>query len=51
MVLKPLKFEKQNGKPEEGTVILKAYHSGNHVFIEIEDDGAGINRDKVLKKH
>lgn len=41
---------KANGKPEEGTVILKAYHSGNHVFIEITDDGAGINRDKVLKK-
>jgi two-component system chemotaxis sensor kinase CheA len=39
-----------NGKPEEGTVKLKAYHSGNHVFIEIEDDGAGINRDKVLQK-
>lgn len=38
------------GKPEVGTVILKAYHSGNHVFIEIEDDGAGINREKVLKK-
>ncbi|SDM55883.1 two-component system, chemotaxis family, sensor kinase CheA [Psychrobacillus sp. OK028] len=39
-----------NGKPEEGTVVLRAYHSGNHVFIEIEDDGAGINREKVLKK-
>ncbi|WP_458415291.1 chemotaxis protein CheW [Schinkia sp. CFF1] len=38
------------GKPEEGKVVLKAYHSGNHVFIEIEDDGAGINREKVLKK-
>ncbi|MFC0557755.1 chemotaxis protein CheA [Halalkalibacter alkalisediminis] len=38
------------GKPEEGTVILKAYHSGNNVFIEIEDDGAGIDREKVLKK-
>ncbi len=38
------------GKPEEGTVILKAFHSGNNVFIEIEDDGAGIDRDKVLKK-
>jgi two-component system chemotaxis sensor kinase CheA len=41
---------KANGKPEEGTVVLKAYHSGNHVFIEIEDDGAGISRDKVLAK-
>lgn len=41
---------KAKGKNEEGTVVLKAYHSGNHVFIEIEDDGAGINRDKVLQK-
>ncbi|MFJ5622092.1 chemotaxis protein CheW [Peribacillus loiseleuriae] len=41
---------KANGKPEEGTVMLKAYHSGNHVFIELKDDGAGINREKVLKK-
>lgn len=39
-----------NGKSEEGTVVLKAYHSGNHVFIEIEDDGAGINRERVLNK-
>ena len=39
-----------NGKPEEGTVRLSAYHSGNHVFIELEDDGAGINREKVLNK-
>lgn len=38
------------GKPEEGTVVLRAFHSGNYVFIEIEDDGAGIDRDKVLKK-
>ncbi|WP_100403044.1 chemotaxis protein CheA [Bacillus sp. FJAT-42315] len=41
---------KAKGKPAEGTVKLKAYHSGNHVFIEIEDDGAGINKDKVLRK-
>ena len=41
---------KANGKNEEGTVVLKAYHSGNHVFIEIEDDGAGISREKVLQK-
>ena len=36
------------GKPETGTVWLRAYTSGNHVFIEIEDDGKGILRDKVL---
>jgi two-component system, chemotaxis family, sensor kinase CheA len=43
-------IRKQNGKNEEGTVLLKAFHSGNHVFIEIKDDGAGINRHKVLNK-
>ncbi|WP_449619399.1 chemotaxis protein CheW [Robertmurraya sp. Marseille-Q9965] len=41
---------KANGKNEEGSVVLKAFHSGNHVFIEIDDDGAGINRRKVLEK-
>jgi len=40
----------RKGKPEEGTIQLKAYHSGNHVFIEITDDGAGINREKVARK-
>lgn len=40
----------KNGKPEQGTVKLKAYHSGNHVFIELEDDGAGINKERVLEK-
>lgn len=39
-----------NGKPEEGVVQLRAFHSGNHVFIEIEDDGAGVNRERVLSK-
>lgn len=38
------------GKPEEGKITLRAYHSGNYVFIEVSDDGAGIDRDKILKK-
>lgn len=38
------------GKAEEGKLTLRAFHSGNHVFIEIEDDGAGINREKVVAK-
>ncbi|WP_172194461.1 chemotaxis protein CheA [Saccharibacillus qingshengii] len=36
------------GKPETGTVHLRAFHSGNHVFIEIQDDGKGIDRNKIL---
>jgi two-component system, chemotaxis family, sensor kinase CheA len=38
------------GKKETGTIQLRAFHSGNHVFIEIEDDGKGINRDIVLDR-
>jgi two-component system chemotaxis sensor kinase CheA len=35
------------GKPEHGTIVLKAYPSGAHVVIEISDDGAGINLERV----
>lgn len=38
------------GKPETGKIYLRAYQSGNHVFIEIEDDGRGIQRDKIVDK-
>lgn len=38
------------GKPESGTMHLNAYHQGGNIVIEISDDGAGLNRDKILKK-
>lgn len=38
------------GKPREGTVYLTATHRSGRVVIEVADDGAGINRPKVLKK-
>ncbi|MDA8083806.1 MAG: chemotaxis protein CheA [Nitrospiraceae bacterium] len=38
------------GKKESGTVILRAYQKGNHVVIELKDDGAGINIEKVREK-
>lgn len=41
---------RESGKPEQGTITLSAYHSGNNVFIELEDDGAGVNRERVLAK-
>ncbi|MCF8473862.1 MAG: chemotaxis protein CheA [Emcibacter sp.] len=41
---------KANGKTEEGIIHLSAFHRGGRIFIEIEDDGAGINRDVVLQK-
>ncbi|RKD34457.1 chemotaxis protein CheA [Thermohalobacter berrensis] len=38
------------GKDETGTLKLKAYPDGNHVVIEVEDDGRGIDIEKVRKK-
>ena len=38
------------GKPEVGSIFLDAYQEGNNVVIEVRDDGAGINVDKVKKK-
>ena len=38
------------GKPETGTVLLKASNEGNLIVIEIKDDGAGIDVEKVRKK-
>lgn len=36
------------GKPAEGMVALRAFPRGNHVVIEVEDDGAGIDPDRLL---
>ncbi|WP_139165626.1 chemotaxis protein CheA, partial [Chromobacterium amazonense] len=38
------------GKPEQGTVMLNAYHDAGSVVVEVRDDGGGINREKVLAK-
>lgn len=40
----------KKGKKREGSIRLKAYYSGANVFIEIEDDGAGIDLDMVKRK-
>jgi two-component system, chemotaxis family, sensor kinase CheA len=37
------------GKPDVGTVALTAYQKGNHVLIDIEDDGAGIDAERILE--
>jgi chemosensory pili system protein ChpA (sensor histidine kinase/response regulator) len=34
-------------KPEKGRIAVRAYHRGNHIFIEVEDDGRGINYESV----
>ncbi|MFD2613024.1 chemotaxis protein CheW [Paenibacillus gansuensis] len=46
--IEPIQDRIDAGKNETGTVHLRAFHSGNSVFIEIEEDGRGINREGVL---
>jgi two-component system chemotaxis sensor kinase CheA len=38
------------GKPETGTITLKAYHQSGNIVIEVGDDGAGLSRQKILGK-
>ena len=38
------------GKPEVGSIFLDAYQDGNNVVIEVRDDGAGIDIDRVRQK-
>ncbi|WP_368646959.1 chemotaxis protein CheA [Castellaniella ginsengisoli] len=38
------------GKDPEGTLILSAQHNGGQIIIDVIDDGAGLNRERILKK-
>ena len=41
---------KAMGKPEKGLVQLKAYNEGNHIVVEIVDDGKGLDADMLKAK-
>ena len=41
---------RQNGKPETGTIKLSAYQSEGRIYIEVRDDGRGINTERVREK-
>jgi hypothetical protein len=38
------------GKPSQGTIHLRAFHRGGNVVIQIQDDGHGLNRKRILAK-
>jgi two-component system chemotaxis sensor kinase CheA len=38
------------GKPETGTLELAAFHEGGNIIIEVRDDGAGLNKARILQK-
>ena len=37
------------GKCEQGKILVRAYHRGNHIYIEVEDDGRGIDYERVKR--
>ena len=39
-----------NGKPASGTVVLRAFHRSGSIVIEIRDDGAGLNKERLVTK-
>lgn len=52
--IESLQERNEKGKPETGRIVLRAYNKNKYVFIEIEDDGKGINpqsiKDKAIEK-
>ena len=40
----------QNGKPMQAQISLDAYHQGGQIVVEVRDDGAGIDPQKILRK-
>lgn len=48
--IEPPEERRKKGKPEEGTIWLKAYNEGNMIVIEIKDDGKGMDPEILKKK-
>ena len=48
--LEPPDERAKKGKPRNGLIHLRAYHKGGNIVIEIEDDGKGLNKEKILEK-
>jgi two-component system, chemotaxis family, sensor kinase CheA len=46
--IEPAETRVAAGKPAHGTVRLNAYHQGTQVVISVSDDGAGLDRDKII---
>ncbi len=48
--IEPPKLRRETGKPDQGMVHLSAYHKGGNIIIEIQDDGKGLDRERILEK-
>lgn len=45
-----VKERREAGKPDSGSVYIQAFHKGGNIYIEIKDDGKGLNKKKILQK-
>ena len=48
--IEPAKQREAAGKPATGTLQLRACHQGGSIVVDIEDDGAGLKRERILAK-
>ncbi|MGK7881920.1 MAG: response regulator [Crocosphaera sp.] len=48
--IEPPEIRRKLGKPEQGQIEINAYHQGNQTIIEMHDDGAGLDLEKIAKK-
>ncbi|HEX6999714.1 MAG TPA: chemotaxis protein CheA [Gammaproteobacteria bacterium] len=48
--IEPPELRERAGKPESGTLRLKAAHQGGNIVIEVSDDGKGLDRERILRK-
>ena len=48
--LEGVKERTANGKSSNGTITLNAYHHGGNIVIEVKDDGAGLNKERIRSK-
>ncbi|MEB3190762.1 MAG: Hpt domain-containing protein [Snowella sp.] len=48
--IEPAQMRLSQGKPETGTIELRAYHQGNQTFIELEDDGGGLDVGRITEQ-
>ena len=48
--IEPVEVRRANGKAEKGNLVLSAEHHGGNIIIEVTDDGAGLNREKILAR-
>ncbi|MEW5857118.1 MAG: hybrid sensor histidine kinase/response regulator [Cyanobacteriota bacterium] len=48
--IEPPEVRRQQGKPEQGQIQIRAYHRGSQTIIEVRDDGQGLNLERIRQR-